>query len=294
MGGSGNGFDGGCIAALVKDEMERVRACRDRSAAPDAISTGIAALDCAIGGLRAGEIVLLAGRPLAGHHELALNIAAHAAVERAVSTGFFSTIDGWRSVVRRLLANLSGVVGHRVADGQLDDADRAALDQAASRLAQAALFIEDAPHPTFEALADLGVRLRTGRPVPTPTPGLLVVLGLDRFAGEEFDAPPEDRLRAATSVLREGLLPDDNLAVVGTLDLPGDGTMYPQIDDVRRLGLSEDDPEALVLVHGTVEVDQPREWHLELMVVSQRRGPRCSVGVRFDPDLCRIGSAASE
>ena len=114
--------------------MRRVDAVADGAPAADTIPTGFPSLDRALGGgVRRGDLILIAGDVGAGKSALALAItlrAAHAGLPATLFTGEAST----ERVFERALALEGRARIDDIRNGTLDDETRAAIGAAAVRL----------------------------------------------------------------------------------------------------------------------------------------------------------------
>lgn len=109
--------------------------------ANSAISTGLPSIDRITGGLRTGELFVLAGRPGVGKSAIAMNIAAHASIEEGVPAAVFSPKMPCHRVLRRLQLAHPGFRAtstSRLANGKLlvDDSCGLSIIQIARRAHQ--------------------------------------------------------------------------------------------------------------------------------------------------------------
>lgn len=108
-----------------------------------AISTGYPALDARLsGGMRGGDLIVLAGRPKMGKTALALNIAANAAVDHA---GLVLSMEMPKSQLHdRNLANLGGIpLSHLMQPTEMTDQDWAGLTHATIKIQSLNLYLDD-------------------------------------------------------------------------------------------------------------------------------------------------------
>lgn len=124
---------------------------------PPGVSTGFPKWD-SIGGLRPGELTVLAARPAHGKTALALNVAARTDANVLV----FSGEQDIRAVVMRLLSSQSKVPLQRIRVTGATDADLATLGPVVQWLQNSRIHIIDKPAPR---LADIerDTRLRAAR-----------------------------------------------------------------------------------------------------------------------------------
>lgn len=108
-----------------------------------AISTGFPALDSRLsGGMRGGDLIVLAGRPKMGKTALALNIATNAAVE---NTGLVLSLEMPKSQLHdRNLASLGSIpLSHLMQPADMTDQDWAGLTHATIKIQALNLYLDD-------------------------------------------------------------------------------------------------------------------------------------------------------
>jgi len=108
------------------------------------IPTGYQQLDDYTGGLKKGEMFIIAARPSIGKTSLALNLIANLAYNRPNprALAFFSLEMTAAQIVRRLLCTESGVPESALRSGQFLNPERIKLIQAAEKLAKANIWID--------------------------------------------------------------------------------------------------------------------------------------------------------
>lgn len=138
-------------ARIIADTLGATLTAMDlasKGQAPSTIKTGIETLDHITGGLDAGSLVIVAGRPGMGKTILGLNIAEHAA-----RTGnpalFFSMEMSAQRLNRRLLSRYSGIDTTRQRAG---DVDWTAINNARDHVSALPLYIDDTSALTIGAI----------------------------------------------------------------------------------------------------------------------------------------------
>ncbi len=113
------------------------------------VATGFADVDKLLGGLQRSDLIILGARPSMGKTSLILNIA-HTAAQRLVdgqeggaAVGFFSLEMSAEQLVQRMTASVAGISSQQIANGQLSDRDENRMAQAAGKLADLPLHIDD-------------------------------------------------------------------------------------------------------------------------------------------------------
>ena len=94
-------------------------------------------------GLHESEMIVIAARPSMGKTALAMNIAEHVAINEKLPVAVFSLEMSSQQLVQRLLCSRARVNLQKVRDGFLAERDFPSLTAAASKLAEAQIFIDD-------------------------------------------------------------------------------------------------------------------------------------------------------
>lgn len=105
-------------------------------------------LDSCTGGFQETDLICLAARPAVGKTALALNIARNACQHptQAVGVAIFSLEMSTSQLVQRILSAESGIHLEKIRDGDLNEVEQSSLFQAANRVAEWAVYIDDTPN----------------------------------------------------------------------------------------------------------------------------------------------------
>jgi replicative DNA helicase len=111
------------------------------------LPTGFTDFDKITGGLRAGDLVIIAGRPSMGKTTLAVNMAEYAAVHPGTraSVALFSMEMPSEQVITRMLASVGGVPLTSLRSGRISDEDWVRITGATSQLSEAKIFVDETP-----------------------------------------------------------------------------------------------------------------------------------------------------
>ena len=124
------------------------------------LPTGFTDFDKITGGLRPGDLVVVAGRPSMGKSTLAVNMAEYAAVHHAkrASVAIFSLEMPSEQVVTRMLSSIGGVPLSSLRSGNISDEDWVRITSATSQLSESKVFVDETP-----ALTPTELRARARR-----------------------------------------------------------------------------------------------------------------------------------
>mgnify|MGYP001321708279 CR=1 FL=1 len=260
------------------------------------LSTGFRRFDELTGGLHAGELVILAGRPSMGKTALALNIAQHVACRLKKTVAIFSLEMSQEALLTRLLCAGARVDSHRFRLGCLDAEERRLLQGAASELVEAPLYIDDTSGSNLIDMHAKLRRLKAERPL-----GLVIVDYLQLMSGRgRF----ENRVQEISSLSRGLKLLAKELSapmlVLSQLSRapetrPGDHR--PQLSDLRESGSIEQDADVVAFIFRE-EVYKPERDDLrgqaELILAKQRNGPTGRIQLVFLRDKTKFENRAQD
>jgi replicative DNA helicase len=136
------------------------------------LATGFTDFDKMTGGLRPGDLVIVAGRPSMGKSTLAVNMAEYAAVNPSIRApvAIFSMEMPSDQIITRMLASIGGVPLGSLRSGRIADEDWARITSATSQLSEAKIFIDETP-----ALSPTDLRARARRLKREHGLGLVVI-----------------------------------------------------------------------------------------------------------------------
>ena len=124
------------------------------------LATGYSEFDRMTGGMRPGDLIIVAGRPSMGKTTLAVNMAEYAAVNPNIraSVAIFSMEMPSEQLMTRMLSSIGGVPLNSIRSGRISDEDWVRITSATSQLSEAKIFIDETP-----ALTPTDLRARARR-----------------------------------------------------------------------------------------------------------------------------------
>jgi len=127
---------------------------------PRGLPTGFIDFDEKTGGLRGGDLLIVAGRPSMGKSTLAINMAEHAALKEGIraSVAIFSLEMPADQILTRMLSSVGSVHLGNIRSGKLSEDDWPRITGATKQLQDAKIFIDDTP-----ALTPTELRARSRR-----------------------------------------------------------------------------------------------------------------------------------
>lgn len=109
------------IDSLADQLINNLVAGRDRPVQLSGLSYGLSSMDKITGGLRKGELILIAGRPGMGKTTFALHLAAHSAFRENKKVLFFSFEMSAQTLMNRILSAECNIRAEKIRDGLVSD-----------------------------------------------------------------------------------------------------------------------------------------------------------------------------
>jgi replicative DNA helicase len=289
------------IREIMHSSFGTIENLIDRGQRVTGIETGFVDLDNMTSGLQPGELVVVAARPSLGKTALALNIAAHAAIERHKTVGLFSLEMSKESLVIRLLCSEAKTDSHRLRSGFSSREDWKKLTRALGRLGDAPLFIEDTP-----ALSIMQIRAKARRLKMEKGLDLMIVDYLQLVSGQgRFENRTQEVSyisRGLKSIAKELKVPVLALSQLSRAPEQRLG-QKPQLSDLRESGSIEQDADVVIFIYRAPKAAEESEVggevdgrgvEMKLIVEKQRNGPTGSVPVVFMRRYVKFESKARD
>ena len=284
-------------AQIIDEYQGGINAFLDTSKRIKGIGTGFLKLDEMTGGLREGELIILAARPAMGKTAFALNIAQHVAMNprspKAVAV--FSLEMSKESLLTRMLCAASRVDQQRFRNAYLNQEERTRLQEAASDMYHAPLFIDDTAGTN---LMDVHAKLR--RVQAEHDLGLVVIDYLQLMQGPKR----ENRVQEVSALSRGLKLMSKDLRVpflvlsqLSRASETRQGDHRPMLSDLRESGSIEQDADMVMFIFRE-EVYRPDKESLkgiaEIIMAKQRNGPTGRVKLAFLNRFTKFENLAEE
>jgi replicative DNA helicase len=267
---------------------------RERNGEISGLSTGFRDIDQITGGLQPGEMIVLASRPSMGKTALALTIAQNASKKTGAKCAIFSLEMTTQSLVVRLLMSEASVDQSALRKGYLSHSDYRHLQNAASVLQEAPIYIDDTGGITV-----LEIKAKCRR-LAAEIGGLdlVVVDYLQLVAGDG----KEDRKDLEVGEISRGLKllsKELNCPVLALAQLNrgpeqrNPDQRRPMMGDLRESGAIEQDADVIAFIYRDEYYNKGTEEPgiAEIIFSKQRNGPTGTVKLRFEARHARFTDA---
>ncbi len=286
----------------VMEAIESIEKLYERKGGITGISTGFVEFDRMTSGMHGAEMIVIAARPSMGKTALVMNIAEHVAVQEKLPVGVFSLEMSSQQLVQRLLCSRARVNLQKVRDGFLAERDfpslTAAASNAASKLAEAKIFIDDSAGLSILELRAKARRLRAQHDVQ-----LLIVDYLQLLRSTSRRAQDNRQLEISEiSAGIKGLAKELKIPIIVVAQLNRQPEARsggkPRLSDLRESGSIEQDADLVgLLVRPEIyeedeEARAEKAGEAELIIAKQRNGPVGEIPLTFLKEFTRFETRA--
>jgi replicative DNA helicase len=293
----------------VMGAIESIEKLYERKGAITGISTGFAEFDRMTSGMHPSEMIVIAARPSMGKTAFAMNIAEHVTIQEKLPVGVFSLEMSSQQLVQRLLCSRARVNLRNVREGFLGERDFPSLTAAASKLAEAKMFIDDSASLSILELRAKARRLKAQQDVQLIVVDYLQLLrSASRRAQENRQLEISEISAGLKGLAKELKIP---IIVVAQLNRQPETRSRgePRLSDLRESGSIEQDADlvGLLLRPGLYGDDDSsrddkdeassrddRGEEAELIIAKQRNGPIGKIDLTFMKEFTRFETRARD
>jgi replicative DNA helicase len=282
----------------VMEAIESIEKLYERKGGITGVSTGFVEFDRMTSGMHPSEMIVIAARPSMGKTALAMNIAEHVAINEKLPVGVFSLEMSSQQLVQRLLCSRARVNLQKVRDGFLGERDFPSLTAAASKLAEAKIFIDDSASLTILELRAKARRLKAQQDVQLIIVDYLQLLrSTSRRAQDNRQLEISEISAGLKGLAKELKIP---LIVVAQLNRQPEQRTggKPRLSDLRESGSIEQDADLVgLLVRPEIyeedeEARAEKAGEAELIIAKQRNGPVGEIPLTFLKEFTRFEDRA--
>jgi replicative DNA helicase len=282
----------------VMEAIEAIENLYERKGGLTGISTGFVEFDRMTSGLHPSEMIVIAARPSMGKTALAMNIAEHVAINQKLPVGVFSLEMSSQQLIQRLLCSRARVNLQKVRDGFLGERDFPSLTAAASKLAEAKMFIDDSASLSILELRAKARRLKAQQDVQLIIVDYLQLLrSTSRRAQDNRQLEISEISGGLKGLAKELKIP---IIVVAQLNRQPEARTggKPRLSDLRESGSIEQDADLVaLLVRAEIyeedeEARQEKSGEADLIIAKQRNGPVGEIPLTFLKEFTRFEDRA--
>lgn len=282
------------VGDIVKESIKHVESLYDRKELVTGTPSGYSDLDRITAGFQPSDLVIIAARPSMGKTALALGIAQHAAIDKNRPVALFSLEMSKHQLVLRMLCSEARVDGSKVRTGHLGERDFPRLVEAASRIAEAPLFIDDTPALTITEVRAKARRLHRESPL-----SLIVVDYLQLLRSPSYSDAREQEIadisRSLKALAKELSVPVIALSQLNR-SVESRTDKRPLLSDLRESGAIEQDADVIMFIYRDefYNRDSNEKGVAEVLISKQRNGPTGMIKLAFASECTRFDTLAGE
>lgn len=255
------------------------------------IPTGFMDFDVMTSGLQPGNFIIIAARPSMGKTTLVLNMAQNIALEQNRPVAVFSLEMPAQDIVMRMLSAESQIDFGRLRTGNFSEDYWRPLTEAASRLADAPILINDNRGLTIQGLRAEGRRLKGEH----ENLALIIVDYLQLLRGTGRYNAREQEISEISRSLKV-LAWELNVPIIACSQLSREverrPDKQPQLSDLRESGAIEQDADLVAFLYREdyYQEDEQADERVEanLLIKKQRNGPTGTVVLYFTKKQMRF------
>jgi replicative DNA helicase len=285
------------VSNLVMPMLKNLEKLHSNPKDISGLATGFTDLDSKTAGLHPGELIILAARPSMGKTAFALNIAEHVAVDQKKPVAIFSLEMKQDALMARFLASLARVSASKLRNGQYSSSDWPRLTTAASKIAEAPIFIDDDSNISITELRARARKLSTELKAKGGPLSLVIVdyIQFIRASGRKFESRQQEVSEISRSL--KALAKDLDVPVIVLSQLSrrtedrGRKDNKPQLSDLRDSGAIEQDADVVAMLYreGYYNREDPDlEKKATLIIGKQRNGPTGDVNLIFEGNYTKF------
>ena len=253
------------------------------------VPTGFPDLDNLTSGFQNSELIVIGARPSIGKTALALSMAINISIRSKIPAGFFTLEMSAMALMQRVVSSEARLNSSRLRTGLLRPSDFHNLTEAAGRIYDAPLYIDDSPNMKLLDLRAQARRMKSKHDVKIIFIDYIGLIEPETKGNVPRHEQVAEISRSLKSLARELDIPIVTLSQVGR---QSEGKA-PTLADLRESGSIEQDADVVMFLHREREANNEEEGGrsnivTELILSKQRNGPVGTVKIAFLPQYTKF------
>jgi replicative DNA helicase len=271
------------VSQLVPPTLENIEEVSTSKSGVIGIPTGFTRLDAEIGGLRKGQLVVVAARPAMGKTSFALNIAFHAAMFHDKKIGIFTLEMSNEELIMRLLSSSAEVPMESMLKGtNMDSSKMQHIVNMAEQIAKREIYIDDSGSTTV-----MDIRAKSRR-LKAEIKGLDLIV-IDYMQLMSTKKLNENRQQEISEISRglKVLAKELDVPVLALSQLnrglESREDKRPRLSDLRESGAIEQDADIVMFIYRDdyYNRDSEKKGIAEIIISKNRHGATGMVELKF-------------
>jgi replicative DNA helicase len=276
------------VGEIVQESIKIVEKLYDQKESVTGVPTGFGPLNNLTAGFQPSDLIIVASRPSMGKTSLALTIGQYVGIHKSLPVAVFSLEMSKEQIVLRMLCAEASVENTKVRTGHLGERDFPKLVDAASKIAEAPIYIDDTPALTVTEMRAKARRLHRECPL-----SLIIVDYLQLMKSTLYSNSREQEISEISRSLK-ALAKELNVPVIALSQLnrsvESRDNKRPRMSDLRESGAIEQDADIIMFIYRDEVYNEtsPDVGVAELIISKQRSGPTGVVRVAFSKEFTRF------
>ncbi len=283
------------VREATSDYLNQIEEMMQHRTGGMGLFTGFNGLDRLLGGLQRSDLIVFAGRPGMGKTSFLLSLTLNAAMLYRGRVAIFSLEMGAEQIVQRMVAMETGINMQRLRTGQFDEHEYGKLLEAAGRLSNLPIYIDDSP-----SLTPLQLRTKTRRIAHEHGLDLIIVDYMQLMnAGGTYQNNRVQEISYISRMLKE-LARELNVPLLSAAQLSRAVEQRqdkrPQLSDLRESGSIEQDSDIVMFLYRDIVYNEATENpnSADVIVAKHRNGPTDVIQLYFDRSVTKFLDATRE
>lgn len=276
---------------VMKGSFEMIEKLYNKKEAVTGVPSGFPDLDRLTTGFQRGDLIIIGGRPSMGKTAFGLNIARHVGVEMKEHVAVFSLEMAKEQLAIRMLCSEAMVDSNKVRSGFFKKEDWRKLTNAAGKLAEAPIFIDDSSSSSV-----LEIRAKARRHIMEHGNLSLIVVDYlqlmrGRSGAERREQEISEISRSLKALAKELKVPVIAMSQLSRAVERREKDKKPTLADLRESGAIEQDADVVIFLYREKYYDKnntSNKGKAEIIVAKQRNGPVDTINLTFLSDCTRF------
>ncbi len=282
------------IKDIIKDGIELIESLYHKKSRVTGIPTGFKDFDLKTAGLQKSDLIIAAGRPSMGKSAFVTSIAGFVAVEEKIPVAIFSLEMSKEQLMQRFLCAQAKVEINRVRTGFLAPSEWPILTNAAGKLSEAPIYIDDTPALNIFEIRSKARRLKAHHNIQLILVDYLqLIRGMRR--GDNRQQEISDISQSLKALAKELNVPVIAVSQLSRAVESREGHR-PKLSDLRESGAIEQDSDVVVLLFRE-EYYKPTDENqgtADVIIAKQRNGPVGTIKLTFLKEYTKFTDMARE
>jgi replicative DNA helicase len=284
------------IGSIIETNIDALEERQGNRALITGVGTGYSELDHKTSGLQPSDLIILAARPSMGKTAFAMNIARNAAVENNIPVAVFSLEMSKEQLSLRMLSSEARIDSSRMRSGFITPEEWLRITDAAGRLTESPIFIDDTANLSAVEIRSKARRLKMNHDI-----GLVIIdyLQLMKSRGrvERRELEISEISRSLKGLAKELSIPVMALSQLNRM-LEQRADKRPVLSDLRESGSLEQDADVVAFIYRdevyNKDENNPNRGKAEIIISKQRNGPIGTVNLAFLHAYTKFENLAEE